>query len=53
MELLAHIVDKNKLHVEDQKAEKVRDAILPTTRKELGPFLGLALYYKKFIPGFA
>ena len=52
VELLGHIVDKNGVHVDDQKVEKVRDAIPPTTRKELRSFLGLAAYYHRFIPGF-
>ncbi len=34
VELLGHIVNKNGLQVDDQTAEKVRDAIPPTTRKE-------------------
>ncbi len=32
VELLGHIVDKNIVHVDDQKVEKVRDAIPLTTR---------------------
>ncbi len=48
-----HIVDKNGIHVDEQKVEKMRDAIPPTTRKELRWFLGLASYYRCFIPGFA
>ena len=34
-ELLGRIVDKNGVHVDEQKVEKRRDAIPPTTRKEL------------------
>ncbi len=52
VELLRHVVDKNCAHVDEQKVEKVRDAIPPTTRKELRSFLGLASCYRRFIPGF-
>ena len=30
----------------------MRDAIPPTTRKEIRSFLGIASYYRRFIPGF-
>ena len=53
VELLGHIVDKNGVYVDDQKVEKVRDAITPTTRKELRSFLDVASCYLRFIPGFA
>ncbi len=53
LELLGHIVDRNSVHVDDQKVEKVRNAVPPTTRKEFREFLGLASYYRRFIPGFA
>ena len=53
VELLGHVVDKNGVHVNDQKVENVRDAIPPTRRKKLRSFLGLALYSRRFIPGFS
>ncbi len=49
-ELLRHIVDKDGVQVDDRKVEKVRDAIPPTTRKELRSFLRLASYYRRLIP---
>ncbi len=53
VKLLGQIVDKHGVHVDDQKVEKVRNAIRPTMRKEIRSFLGLASYYRKFILGFA
>ncbi len=52
VELSGHIVDRNVVHVDDQKTDKVRDAMLPTTRKELRSFLAGGSYYRRFISGF-
>ena len=35
------------------KLDKIRDAPQPTTKKDVRSFLGLAGYYRKFIPNFA
>ncbi len=53
VELSGHIVNKNGVHVDEHKVEKVRDAVPPTTRKEIRSFLRLASYYRRFIPKFA
>ncbi len=47
------LIDKNGVHADDQEVEKVKDAIPPTSRKELRSLRGLASYYRGFIPGFA
>ncbi len=35
VELLGNITDKNGVHVDEKKVEKVKDAIPPIARKEL------------------
>ena len=52
-EFLGHIVAEGKLLPQNDKIEKICDASIPTTQRELQGFLGLAGYYRKFIPGYA
>jgi transposase InsO family protein len=50
---LGHQVGDGKLWPETDKVEKIRDAERPGTKKQLRAFLGLAGYYRKFVPGYA
>ncbi|GBG76212.1 hypothetical protein CBR_g21961 [Chara braunii] len=50
---LGHVVTDKGLQSEPQKVATVRDAPVPTTITQVRAFLGLALYYRRFIKGFA
>ena len=48
-----HVVGKCILQMEDDKLEKIRNAECPKTKKKVRAFLGLAGYYRRFIPAFS
>ena len=50
---LGHVVSKDGVSVDQGKVDRVRDWPTPTSREELASFLGLASYYRRFIPKFA
>ena len=50
---LGHILSKEGISPNPEKVSKVRDWLVQKMAKELHSFLGLASYYKKFIPQFA
>jgi len=46
-------VNRYGIHTEEKKVKAVRDWAIPRTPTELRGFLGLAGYYRKFVPKFA
>ena len=50
---LGHLLSKDGILPNPEKVSKVKDWLIPTTAKEIHSFLGLASYYRRFIPQFA
>ncbi|PIK36703.1 putative transposon Ty3-I Gag-Pol polyprotein [Apostichopus japonicus] len=50
---LGHVVNEKGINVDPDKVERIVNWPTPKTASELISFLGLASYYRRFVPGFA
>ena len=50
---LGHMLSKEGISLNPNKIQKVKDWPVPTNAKEVHSFLGLASYYRQFVPQFA
>ena len=53
IECLGHMLGKQRLSPHPDKMQAIREAKPPATKKQVKSFLGLAGFYRKFIPNFA
>ena len=53
VELLEPCIDEEGIHTDEGKIQTIRDAYLPSSRKQLSPFLRISSYYSNSIKNFA
>ena len=50
---IGHVIGNGKIKPEDIKVKVIVDCPRPITKPDIRPMLGLASYYRRYVPGFA
>lgn len=53
LEYLGHVVGHGVIQPVEGKMDKIRNAVRPTTKRQIRGFLGLAGFYRRFVPHFS
>ena len=53
VDFLGHRLEQGMIGLDQDNVEKIKDASRPSTKKQVQAFMGLAGYYRDFIPNFA
>ena len=53
VDFFGHRLAEGLIGLHEDNVAKIRDAPRPTTKKQIKSFMGLAGYYRNFIPNFA
>ncbi|GJU39453.1 putative reverse transcriptase domain-containing protein [Tanacetum coccineum] len=53
VQFLGHVIDSEGIHVDPSKIESIKDRASPKTLIDIGQFLSLVGYYRRFIEGFS
>nr|GEY12767.1 putative reverse transcriptase domain-containing protein [Tanacetum cinerariifolium] len=53
VQFLRHVIDSEGIHVDPAKIKSIKDWASPKSPTEIHQFLGLAVYYRRFIEGFS